>query len=189
MIEPLKTLSNQRHEIFAQELAQGKSATEAYTLAGYKGDRTAASRLSTNVNVMARVQELQERGAKKAEVTVESLIGEAEQVRELAMNKTQLSAANTAIRNKAQLSGVWIDKTEVTNSIDLHRMGKADIEKLLVDRYGREGADELLAWCDKWAQRAEAEAQRDRELDIERWKQGQQQIETKPQRRIGKRTG
>lgn len=63
----MPVLPNPKHEAFAQNLAKGKSAAEAYTLAGYKGDRTAASRLSTNVNVMSRVKELSERIAEKAE--------------------------------------------------------------------------------------------------------------------------
>jgi phage terminase small subunit len=39
------TLANQRHERFAQALAQGKSATEAYALAGYKANDGNASRM------------------------------------------------------------------------------------------------------------------------------------------------
>lgn len=69
-------LQNPRHERFAQELAKGKSATEAYETAGYKGDRTAASRLSTNVNIQARVEEILQRGAARAEITVEKVLRE-----------------------------------------------------------------------------------------------------------------
>jgi hypothetical protein len=58
-------LPDPKHEAYAQGLAKGKSQTEAYKLAGYKGDRTAASRLSTNVNIQARVQELQSIAANK----------------------------------------------------------------------------------------------------------------------------
>ena len=47
----MPVLKNARHERFAQALARGMTATEAYTTAGYKCDRTAASRLSTNVNI------------------------------------------------------------------------------------------------------------------------------------------
>lgn len=53
----MPTLKNARHEIFAQALARGATATDAYSQAGYKGDRTAASRLSTNVNIARRVDE------------------------------------------------------------------------------------------------------------------------------------
>ncbi|WP_417702336.1 terminase small subunit [Pseudophaeobacter sp.] len=60
-------LPNPRHESFAQALAKGKSAADAYVDAGYKPSRSAASRLSTNVNVQRRVSELQGKAAEKAE--------------------------------------------------------------------------------------------------------------------------
>lgn len=63
----MPVLKNARHEKFAQSLAKGKSATDAYTGAGYKGDRTAASRLSSNVNIVQRVAEITSRVAEKAE--------------------------------------------------------------------------------------------------------------------------
>jgi phage terminase small subunit len=63
----MPVLSNARHEKFAQALAAGMNATEAYAGAGYKGDRTAASRLSTNVNIGRRVRELQSKAADRAE--------------------------------------------------------------------------------------------------------------------------
>ncbi|NLS08035.1 hypothetical protein HGP14_33060 [Rhizobium sp. P32RR-XVIII] len=51
----MPVLKNARHEKFAQALAKGMTATDAYSEAGYKGDRTAAaSRLSTNVNINRR---------------------------------------------------------------------------------------------------------------------------------------
>ncbi len=53
--------------MFAQALAKGMTATDSYSAAGYKGDRTAASRLSTNVNITRRVDEIKNRVAEKAE--------------------------------------------------------------------------------------------------------------------------
>lgn len=61
-------LDNARHERFAQELAKGASQTDAYTAAGYKGDRTAASRLSTKDNIQARVAELKEGMAERVQL-------------------------------------------------------------------------------------------------------------------------
>jgi phage terminase small subunit len=50
-------LRNTRHECFAQELATGKTADEAYQIAGYKPDRAHASRLAANGNIRGRVTE------------------------------------------------------------------------------------------------------------------------------------
>ena len=66
-------LTNPRHELFAQELAKGKSATEAHTLAGYKPCRQNAARMMTNDDFRARLAEIQAVVAKKSEVTVASL--------------------------------------------------------------------------------------------------------------------
>lgn len=51
-------LPNPRHERFAQELANGKNATEAYELAGYKRSHSNASHLQANNTVSQRVAEL-----------------------------------------------------------------------------------------------------------------------------------
>ncbi len=64
----MPVLDNARHERFAQELAKGASQAEAYLAAGYKGDKTAASRLSTNVNVQGRVAELKSAIAERVEI-------------------------------------------------------------------------------------------------------------------------
>ena len=110
----LPVLENPRHEIFAQELAKGKSATDAYIAAGYesKGAQQASSRLLSNVVVRERVADIQARGAALAEVTVKSLILEAEEARKLAMRTEQPSAAVAAIREKGILSGKRVERSE-----------------------------------------------------------------------------
>lgn len=76
----MPALKNAKHEKMAQGLAKGKTATEAYADAGYKGDRTAASRLSTNVNIRARVDEItgkvNERVIDKLAITKERVAAE-----------------------------------------------------------------------------------------------------------------
>lgn len=112
----MPVLSNAKHERFAQGVAKGLSATEAYTKAGYSGDRTAASRLSTNVNVQKRVTELQERAAKQVGVTLESLTEELEQARLLAMaDEKGASAAVAASMGKAKLHGFLVERSENVN--------------------------------------------------------------------------
>jgi phage terminase small subunit len=69
-------LANQRHERFAQALAQGKTATEAYVLAGYKANDGNASRMKGNERISARVQEIVGRAAERAEVSLERVLRE-----------------------------------------------------------------------------------------------------------------
>jgi phage terminase small subunit len=89
-------LKNSRHERFAQGLAAGKSATEAYELAGYRGDRTAASHLLTNVNIRARVTQPQNVAAEETGVTIDTLIREAADIQQKATDGRQYSAAIAA---------------------------------------------------------------------------------------------
>lgn len=125
-------LSNPRHESFAQALAKGKSAAEAYTDAGYNPSRSAASRLSTNVNIMARVAELQGRASKKVDVTLESLAAELDEARALAMAEKQPGAMVQATMGKAKLFGKIVDKHKHSGSI-----GSYDLSKLSDDELDR----------------------------------------------------
>ncbi len=65
----MPTLTNARHERFAQNLAKGESAGLGYTAAGYKATghsaEQAGSRLLKNVEVKGRVAELQGSTAKQ----------------------------------------------------------------------------------------------------------------------------
>src|SRR5712692_2499480 len=61
----MPVLRNGRHENFAQQIAAGKSTTDAYLLAGYKSSRLKARqhgyRLRTREDITARIQELIEK--------------------------------------------------------------------------------------------------------------------------------
>ena len=55
---PRPVSDNPRHERFAQELANGVSATEAYERAGFARNRVSAHRLKQKPNIGERVSEL-----------------------------------------------------------------------------------------------------------------------------------
>jgi len=69
-------LKNPKHERFAQQLAQGKTADEAYQLAGYRENRGNAARMKANDSIVSRVAEIQGKGADKAELSVERVLRE-----------------------------------------------------------------------------------------------------------------
>lgn len=65
---------NPKHELFAQELAKGKSADEAYQLAGYKANRGNAATLKQNQSILDRVSELlAERESIHAQATADAI--------------------------------------------------------------------------------------------------------------------
>ena len=107
----MAALINQRHEKFAQSLAEGKSATEAYEAAGYTPNDGNATRLKGNERIRARVAELQECGAAQAAVTRQGLI-DGTDIQTKAMADGKYSAAVAALTVKAKLAGLWIDKAE-----------------------------------------------------------------------------
>ena len=127
----MPVLDNPKHERFAQELSKGKTADEAYVLAGYKADRGNASRLTAKDNVIARVAEIQDRGAMRAEVTVESLIAEAEEVRAAALADKQYAAAISAIREKGVLSGKRVERAEMGGPGDFARMNEDELDGVI----------------------------------------------------------
>jgi phage terminase small subunit len=130
-----------KHEKFAQHLAQGEAATDAYELAGYKPSRFNASKLGNNPAVKERVIQITtktaEMAAKAAAVTAESLIEQAEQVRARAMESGQLSAAVAAIKEKGVLSGQRIERAEVGAPGEFDAMSDAELLALIRERFGR----------------------------------------------------
>jgi hypothetical protein len=109
-------LRNTKHEKFAQCLAEGKFADEAYSAAGYKPDRAHASRLAANGHIKGRVAELQNVAAAETQITIESLIKEAAHIQELATKAGQHSAAIAALIAKAKLVGRWVERAEQRNT-------------------------------------------------------------------------
>jgi phage terminase small subunit len=76
----MPVLKNARHEKFAQGLASGKTADEAYELAGFKPNRGNASRLKSNENILKRIEEIKsivtERAIEKLAITKERIVDE-----------------------------------------------------------------------------------------------------------------
>jgi len=70
----MPVLTNTRHEIFCRGLVEGKSADRAFVDAGYKPGRNNASRLRSKENIRTRVAELQNRGLRRHDVTVDRII-------------------------------------------------------------------------------------------------------------------
>lgn len=111
----MPALSNARHERFAQELAKGKAASEAYVLAGYKANDGNASTLKGNQKVEDRVAELQERAATRAEITVASITDRLLKIAskgEIAAEAPMLSVARAALMDAAKLNGLVVEKSQ-----------------------------------------------------------------------------
>ena len=115
----MPVLKNARHERFAQALAKGKTAIDAYREAGYKPDRGAATRLSANVSIRDRIAELQSKTVKKVEITVDSLAQELEEARAIALKEKQSSAAVSATMGKAKLFGLGVEHRRLSGTVQI----------------------------------------------------------------------
>jgi len=96
------TLANPRHERFAQALAQGKPATKAYLLAGYKANDGNASRMKGNERISARVQEIVGRAAERAEVSLERVLRELKAIAFSDISKAVTWGPNVQVREEEE---------------------------------------------------------------------------------------
>jgi phage terminase small subunit len=112
MAGPLK---NARHERFAQELAKGLTKLKAYTAAGYKPDAGAATRLSGNVNVKARLVELKSDIARHTGITAADITQRLLKIAhkgETDGKPAMLAVARASLMDVAKLNGMIVEKTQ-----------------------------------------------------------------------------
>ena len=111
----MASLSNPKHERFAQGLAKGKTQEQAYVEAGYAetGARGHSARLMVaNGSIAKRVSELQERGAIRTELTIQDMIDELEEAREFAKANGHSATLVAATMGKSKLLGLVVEKRE-----------------------------------------------------------------------------
>src|SRR5262249_17761666 len=104
-------LKNQKHERLAQMLAQGKSATEAMAEVGYADPRN-STRLTKKEEIAARIDELKENAAERAEITTASLIAELDEALKIAIEDRNPNAVVAAVKEKGVLSGKRVERSE-----------------------------------------------------------------------------
>lgn len=148
-------LKNIRHETFCRKIVEGKrhglSQADAYLASGYRCEpgppaEAAASRLLSSVTVKDRIIELMAPAARKAGVTVETLLAEYDEVRDLAKADKQLSVAKSATDSKGKLTGLMRDQIELGRPGDFDRcQSPTDVVDALL---GAMDTDEALTTLD-----------------------------------------
>ena len=111
----MAALDNARHERFAQELAKGKTADEAYQEAGYSENRGNATRLKANESVAARVAEILGRAAVRTEISVASATAHflrlAEKAEKLG-DAPGIQASRASMMDACKLNGLVVEKSQ-----------------------------------------------------------------------------
>jgi hypothetical protein len=110
----MPVLSNAKHELFAQGLAEGKTADEAYSSAGYKPNRGNAATLKANQSISDRVTELLAEAAQETITTIHDIARQLDEDRQFARELEAPAAAITATMGKAKVLGLLTDKHEHT---------------------------------------------------------------------------
>jgi hypothetical protein len=121
--QTMPTLKNSRHERMAQFLASGKTATDAYELAGYRRSNSNGAARARTEEIRTRVAEIntesleRERAtaaaaAERAVITRQRLVEMALEARKGALEAKQYSAAVAATKEIGILSGIRIERSE-----------------------------------------------------------------------------
>jgi hypothetical protein len=137
----MPTLKNPRRERFAQLLASGKTATDAYEEAGYKRSDSNGPALARTPEISGRVAEItgerwkqeQKAGAIAAErcaVTKISLIDDLREARKRALEANQISAYVNATKEIAILAGVRIERSERGGPGEFDWVDRLNLEEL-----------------------------------------------------------
>jgi hypothetical protein len=126
-VAALKTVS---HERFVQEyVVNGKNRRNAYLVAFPNCKRSSAAAAShlllKRAYVQRRIAELQNKGARRTEITLERLITEADEIQCAALAAKRYAAAIAALIAKAKLAGFWIERIQGDNFNVHYVMGDA----------------------------------------------------------------
>ena len=115
---------NARQEAFCLLLAEGRTQKDAYAAAGYSAKGNAgeveAYKMVRNPKVAVRLAELQAENAVRSAITVDTIIRELNEARELALRIENPTAMVSASMVKAKLLGLAVDRSivKVTNKYD-----------------------------------------------------------------------
>lgn len=128
----MPTLEKVKHELFVQKWHELDNKSEAYRQSHPASLRwkeatvnSKASVLSKQDKILARYNELQEQTGKRHGITVDSLLKELNEIKEVAMSLDvpQCSAAVSSVMSKAKLTGHDIIKIEVSSKEELTPWG------------------------------------------------------------------
>lgn len=138
----MSPLHNAKHELFAQEIAAGKTLEEAHRAAGYSPNRRNADVLRKRQDISRRIQTIltqrsdgitqsSERAVKRAAISKEWII---EKLRENALNSLAVgtptynaTAANKALELLGKEIGMFIARSEVGKPGDFTELSDGEL--------------------------------------------------------------
>lgn len=136
-----------KQEKFCQGVAEGLTYSDAYRKA-YNADKMKAetvqikaSELAKNGKVTVRIEDLKKRALKRHDLTVDDIVNELEEARNLAQKLGQSSAMVSASMGKAKLFGMIVDKKAHTdsegNDLDVPIVSSSELMAIMERRFER----------------------------------------------------
>jgi hypothetical protein len=161
----MPALRNQRRDLFAQGLARGMSAAQAYREAGYVDNRRNASALKTNQDIIARVLEIQAENQERFVLTRQCLIDALIENIEKALGRRPVKigaegkevyvyrgdVANRAIQLAGMELQMFTERKEIQHTkgafealsdLELVQLVTREAQALLEDHSGGDGQDQ-----------------------------------------------
>ncbi len=110
---------NERQKRFAELIHQGKPTSQAHRMAGYKPCSWNPYRNLKKPAVQAHLRKLEARTMRKYDITVEKILTDLEEARELAKQQRLPAAMISASMASAKMVGLAPDKVEVKQIDDM----------------------------------------------------------------------
>lgn len=118
-----------KQEKFAQCVASGMTQSDAYRASYDVSDNAAiatinndAYKLMSNPDIYARVNEIREPIVKKAQISLESHLEALKELRDMARDGSQYSAAITAEVARGKASGLYVEKNEIVGELNVTKI-------------------------------------------------------------------
>lgn len=163
----MPTLTNTKHELFAQNLAKGMGVHDSYLNAGYTGTPQAATAVSKNPRVAARVKELIDQRYKNEEKANEKAIAKIALTKEYVLTRLmenveramqavpatkdgavyryEGSVANRALELLGKELGLFIDRKEVGAPGEFADADARTLREAIAQRLGVAGKGDTAA--------------------------------------------
>ena len=123
-----------KQEKFAQGVAKGLTQADAYKDA-YDCENMKAETITNNAyklmqnnDIATRIEKLKERALKRYDLTIDDIIHELEEAREMGKLNSQPSAMVSASMGKAKLLGLITDKQEVKGNMNVTMMPSVKVD-------------------------------------------------------------
>ena len=136
----MPVLSNQKQERFAQELVKGRTADEAYQLAGYSANRGNASVLKSKQIIKDRVEELLGKSAERVVVTIDTIAEMLKEDRAKARLENQMGAAVRATESLGRLYGYYVERKDI-RVLNLRELTDEQIDAFIAEHGQPEEAE------------------------------------------------